>query len=217
VIDGYAEGMLDGVLTRDDEHMTLVRREAGRAIQLLADISALVRIEAGADAEDARPVQLDAIVAEMRDRLAPLAESAGIELVARVAPAAVVIPAKRVEQLVVNLVRNALRAVQAGGGSRIAIFVELEEDRVALGVEDDGPGMATAELQRAFERFYRGTSDRAHESGSGLGLTIARRITEAAGGEIEAENVAPHGLRVVARLPAAQASPGGEQATVEQP
>ena len=129
----------------------------------------------------------------MRDRLAPLAESAGIELVADVAPAEVVIPAKRLEQLVVNLVRNALRAVQAGGGSRIAIFVRPEGDVVAIGVEDDGPGMAADQLPRAFERFYRGGSAPAFENGSGLGLTIARRIVQAAGGEIDAENVEPHG------------------------
>ena len=74
-------------------------------------------------------MQVDAIAGEMRDRLAPLAESAGIELVADVAPAEVVIPRKRLEQLIVNLVRNALRAVQAGGGSRIAIFVRPEGGR----------------------------------------------------------------------------------------
>jgi signal transduction histidine kinase len=218
VIDGYAEGMLDGVVARDDEHVTLVRRETGRAIQLLADISALVRIEVGADDEAARPVRVDAIAAEMRDRLSPLAEAAGIELVARVEPAEVVIPAKRVEQLVVNLVRNALRAVEAGGGGRIAIFVEPGGGRVAVGVEDDGPGMPPEQLARIFERFYRGPSAPAQAAGSGLGLTIARRIVEAAGGEIDAENVVPNGLRVVARLPlAGQTPPGGEHAQVEQP
>jgi signal transduction histidine kinase len=218
VIDGYAEAMLDGVVTRDDEHMTLVRREAGRAIQLLADIAALVRIEVDADAEGTASVRVDEVATAMRDRLAPLAESAGIELEARVAPAAVVIPEKRVEQLIVNLVRNALRAVQAGGGARIVIFVEPGGDSVAVGVEDDGPGMPAVELPRAFDRFYRGSSAAGTDSGSGLGLTIARRIVTAAGGEIEAESLTPHGLRVVARLPlAGEGAAGGDQAAVKQP
>jgi signal transduction histidine kinase len=217
VIDGYVEGMLDGVVTRDDEHMTLLRREAGRAIQLLADIAALVRVEVDADAEGASAVRVDEIAAAMRDRLAPLAESAGVELAARVLPAAVVIPEKRIEQLIVNLVRNALRAVQAGG-SRIVVFVEPDGDRVAVGVEDDGPGMPAVELPRVFDRFYRGSSATRTDSGSGLGLTIARRIVTAAGGEIEAENVAPHGLRVVARLPLAREdAAGGDHAAVEPP
>ena len=160
VIDGYAEAMLDGVVSRDDEHVTLVRREAGRAIQLLEDLADLVHIEVGVDDGRRRRARVDAIAAEMRDRLAPLAESAGIELVADVAPAEVVIPRKRLEQLVVNLVRNALRAVQAGDGSRIVIFVRPEGGLVAVGVEDDGPGMAADQLPRAFERFYRGSSAR---------------------------------------------------------
>jgi signal transduction histidine kinase len=218
VIDGYAEAMLDGVVARDDEHITLVQREAGRAIQLLADIATLVRLEVDVDAAEVSATRVDEVATAMRDRLAPLAESAGVELVARVEPAAVVIQERRAEQLVVNLVRNALRAVQAGGGSRIAIFVEPEGECVALGVEDDGPGMPAAELSRAFDRFYRGSSAAAAVSGSGLGLTIARRIVTAAGGEIEAENVVPHGLRVVARLPpAGEATADRDHAAVEQP
>jgi signal transduction histidine kinase len=217
VIDGYAEGMLDGVVLRDDEHVTLVRHEAGRASQLLDDITELVRLEGRGPAEATVPVEADATVAEMRDRLAPLAESAGVELVAEVAPAAVPIPRKRLEQLVVNLVRNALRAVEGGGGTRIVIFVRPEEAFVAIGVEDDGPGMVADELPRAFERFYRGNSDSDAAQGSGLGLTIARRIVEAAGGEIRAENVLPRGLRVVARLPLQQAVAGGDEPSLETP
>jgi len=217
VIDGYAEGMLDRVISRDDEHLTLVRREAGRAIQLLEDLADLVHIEVGVDDADAEPVRVDAIAEEMRDRLAPLAESAGIELVAEVEPAEAVIPAKRLEQLVVNLVRNSLRALQSGGGGRIEIFVRREAAGIAVGVEDDGPGMAAADLPRAFDRFFRGGSKPAFENGSGLGLTIARRIVQAAGGEITAENVEPHGLRVAARLPPARAAAaGGEHAAAKQ-
>jgi signal transduction histidine kinase len=212
VIDGYAEGMLDRIVERDDDHVSLVRSEAGRAIQLLDDITELVRLEVPAP-ERAAPLAVDEVVAAMRERLAPLAESAGVELAADLAPATVRIPRKRLEQLVVNLVRNALRAV-ATRGTRIALFVRPDGGHVEVGAEDDGPGMPPAELARAFERFYRGSSADAAK-GSGLGLTIARRIAEAAGGEIRAENVAPHGLRVVARLPLEQAPAGGDEAPMQ--
>jgi signal transduction histidine kinase len=212
VIDGYAEGMLDRIVERDDEHVTLVRSEAGRAIQLLDDITELVRLE-GPAPERSATVPVDEVVAAMRDRLAPLAEAAGAELAADLAPASVRIPRRRLEQLIVNLVRNALRAV-ADGGTRIELFVRPRGGTVEIGAEDDGPGMPPAELARAFERFYRGSSADGAK-GSGLGLTIARRIVEAAGGEIRAENVAPHGLRVVARLPLEQAAAGGDEAAVE--
>jgi signal transduction histidine kinase len=120
-----------------------------------------------------------------------------------VAPAAVPISRKRLEQLYVNLVRNALRAVQEDGGSRIVMFVRAEGAAVAVGVEDDGPGIPAEELPRVFERFYRGSSGRSAGTGSGLGLTIARRIAEAAGGALGAEAVVPRGVRLVARLPLA--------------
>jgi signal transduction histidine kinase len=216
VIDGYAEGMLDGVIARDDEHVTLVRREAGRAIQLLEDVAALVRLEQPAAEDETAPVAADVVAEEMRERLAPLAEAAGVALVTEAEPAEVVLPPGRLEQLFVNLIRNALRAVQGGSGTRITIFVRAHGEIVDLGVEDDGPGMPPEERARAFDRFFRGASDGVEAQGSGLGLTIARRIATAAGGEIAAEELAPRGLRVVARLPAlAERGPGGREAPPE--
>jgi len=212
VIDGYAEGMLDGVLGRDDEVVQLVRRETSRAIRLLDDITELVRLEANA-AGDKEPgtVSADASVTEMRDRFAPLAASVGIELATDVRAATVAMPRKRLEQLVVNLIRNALRAMQEGGGTRATLFVRPEAGSVAIGIEDDGPGLPEKQLARVFERFYRGGSESEAVNGSGLGLTIARRIVESSGGEIHAELVAPRGLRVVALLPLRYAAAGGDQ------
>jgi signal transduction histidine kinase len=218
VIDAYAEAMLDGVVERDDEHVVLVRREAGRALHLLDDVAALARLE-GPVAEDAEgPVEVaaDVTVAEMRERLAPLAESVGVELVADVEPAAVRIAPKRLEQCLVNLVRNALRAVAQGGGTRITMFVRLDRGRVEIGVEDDGPGIAADELAHVFDRFFRGSSAREAGDGSGLGLTIARRIVEAAGGELTAAALVPRGTRFVARLPAApEGGASSGQATLQ--
>jgi signal transduction histidine kinase len=216
VIDGYAEGMLDGILARDDEHLTLVRREAARAMQLLDDIAELARLETRGGAEESEPLRADETVLEMRDRLAPIAAAAGIELLADVSPAKIVVPRKRLEQFVVNLVRNALRAAQEGGGSRITVFVRPSGAEVAVGVEDDGPGIDPDEAPRVFERFYRGRSARNARSGAGLGLTIARRIVETAGGTIAVEPVEPQGVRVVARLPAvAQEATRRDEAAVE--
>jgi signal transduction histidine kinase len=217
VIDGYAEAMLDGIVARDDEHVVLVRREAGRAMRLLDDVVELVRLERPGDGEAVdEAVAADEIVAEMRERLAPLAESAGIELVADVRPAGVCVHPKRLEQCMVNLVRNALRAMQQGGGTRITMFVRPERGGVAIGVEDDGPGIAPEELPHVFERFYRGSDAREAADGSGLGLTIARRIVDAAGGQIAAEPTESGGVRLVARLPLAEQSRAGSGETALQ-
>ena len=219
VIDGYAEAMLDGVVATDDEHLTLVRQESGRAMQLLDDLADLARLETRSDpravARTQPAVAADRVVVEMRDRLAPLAEAAGVELVAEVVPATVTIASKRLEQFVVNLVRNALRAVGDGAGTRITMFVRSVGAVVEIGVEDDGPGISAGELPRVFDRYYRGSSGRGASLGSGLGLTIARRIVEAAAGTVGAEPVVPRGVRFVARLPVAeQAASGVTKATV---
>ncbi len=218
VIDGYAEGMLDGVVARDDEHVVLVRREAARAARLLDDLLELARLEADIDGNDAiMAVPLDEVAAEMRDRLAPLAEAAGVELVADVEPALVRAASKRVEQLLINLLRNALRSVQHEGGSRVAVVVRVTDGVASLAVEDDGPGIPAAELPRVFERFYRGLSGRDEGTGSGLGLTIARRIAESYGGTIAAEPVVPRGVRIVVRIPLAveEGIAGGDEAIAE--
>jgi two-component system, OmpR family, sensor histidine kinase BaeS len=217
VIDGYAEGMLDGVVERDDEHVTLLRHEAGRAIRLLDDITELVRIEVGEVTAESESVRVDATVTEMRDRLAPLAAAIGIELVTDTAPMTARIARKRLEQLIVNLIRNSLRAMQDGGGARARIFVRPEPGFVAIGVEDDGPGMVEDELARVFDRFYRGSSDSDAAGGSGLGLTIARRIVEAANGEIRAENLPGRGLRVTTLLPLEPVVSVGDQPVPESP
>jgi signal transduction histidine kinase len=196
--------------------VTLVRDEAGRAMRLLDDLADLARLEVRvADDEPARPLAVDEVVLEMRERLAPLAESAGVELVAEAEPAVVRIARKRLEQLVVNLVRNALRAVEDGAGTRIVVFARAHGDSVAIGCEDDGPGIASDELPRIFDRFFRGSSGRSGATGSGLGLTIVRRIAEAAHGSVDAEPVDPRGVRIVARLPADQAVTGRPHAPVQ--
>jgi signal transduction histidine kinase len=213
VIDGYAEAMLDGVLARDDEHVVLVRREAGRAVRLLDELVDLVRLEARLAADTAtEPADAQAVAAEMHERLQPLAEAAGVRLSLETVAAVVDVPRRRLEQLWINLVRNALRAVSGGTGSEIVLFVRSAAETVEVGVEDDGPGLDEHELGRVFERFYRGSSGREAGEGSGLGLTVARRIVESAGGQVAAERREPRGLRVVGRLPAAKGVAGGDHA-----
>jgi signal transduction histidine kinase len=204
IIDGYAEGMLDGVVARDDEHVVLVRREATRAMRLLDDLAELARLEGQPRLDDqVGVVRIDTLTREMRDRLAPLAESAGVALGAVTVEASVAGSVKRVEQLVINLVRNALRATRDGAGSAIglSVGVDAESDEVVLAIEDDGPGIPSFERERVFERFFRGHSGREAGEGSGLGLTIVERIVETMGGGIEVEPVKPTGTRIVVRLP----------------
>jgi len=113
-----------------------------------------------------------------------------------------------VHQVVVNLVENAVRFSPRPG--RVTLRAgRVGQSTVKLEVEDDGPGIPAEDLDRVFERFYRG--DGVHSSslrgGAGLGLAIARWIVDLHGGTIHAERREPHGSRMVVTLPQAPAAP----------
>jgi signal transduction histidine kinase len=110
---------------------------------------------------------------------------------------------RRIEQVIVNLVDNAIKYAP---GSNIHISGRATEARglVELLVEDDGPGIPSDDLEHIFERFYRGRSREKSESpGTGLGLAIARAIVEGHGGQMRAENRPAGGARFIVSLPTA--------------
>jgi len=102
------------------------------------------------------------------------------------------------ERVLLNLLQNAVRHTPEDGTVRIE--AHRAGERIELAVEDDGDGIATEELPRVFEPFWRG--DRARSTpGSGLGLALAKRIVEALGGEISAESEPLRGARFLVTLP----------------
>jgi signal transduction histidine kinase len=200
VIDGYAEAMLDGVVARDDEHVVLLRREAGRSLRLLDDLALLTRLELDDAPEPFDDVDAAALLRETRERLAPLADAAGLRLSVETEPVTVRAPRRRLEQALANLVRNALRALCESGGE-IALTCRKRNGAAIIEVADDGPGIPADDLPNVFDRFYRGSAARDAGPGSGLGLTITRRIVERAGGTIAAEARSPRGTCFRITLP----------------
>jgi signal transduction histidine kinase len=100
----------------------------------------------------------------------------------------------QLQELILNLLDNALRHTPAGG--KIAVAVGRDGEDALLSVEDSGPGVPAERLERVFERFY---SEREGGLGSGLGLTIARAIAQSHGGSLTASS--PAGARFELRLP----------------
>ena len=141
-------------------------------------------------------------------RFADRASRAGIALSTRALETAGDPPYVRMdvelfERAVANLVDNALKFCPAGASVELA--VRRAGDRVAVSVEDDGPGIEAADLPHLFDRFFqsrRSVAPATGEGGKGLGLAIVKRIVELHGGEVGVDSEVGRGTRVTLTLPA---------------
>jgi signal transduction histidine kinase len=193
-------------LQRDLEVM---ERETIHLHALVDDLFALSRAEVGRLELHAAPTDALAAARRVTEAMAPLAwRSSRVALVADGPdglPFALVDPA-RLEQVLRNLLHNAVR--HTGPGGIVAVRAEAEAEAVVLRVKDTGEGIAAEELPHIFERFYRGENRRARSSGAGLGLALAKELTEAMGGSIGAESVPGEGSCFMLRLPLAPEGAG---------
>jgi len=189
-IDGYLEGLEDGVFAATPATLGAMREEAGRLRRLATDLSALSR--ADEQAFDLEPADLDlgeVVVAAARS-LAPRFSEKGVDLVTDSLPGLPVrVDADRMTQVITNLLRNALEHTPVGGVVTIAGV--HQGNRVAVTVMDSGPGIDPEHLPHLFERFYRVDAPEGSIGGTGIGLTIARSITRAHGGEVTASSPGP--------------------------
>lgn len=182
VIDGYVEAMIDGVLPVEPERLGQVSTEVRRLRRLSDDLSALSRAEEGRLNLTIGPVDLDGLAASVAERLQSQAEDAGITLTAVPGAGTVRADGDRTVQVLTNLVGNAIRATPAGG--TITLVGSRNGDTAAVAVTDTGTGLATADLERVFERFYRVPGSAAVSDGSGIGLTVSRAYMRAQGGDL---------------------------------
>jgi two-component system sensor histidine kinase CiaH len=172
--------------------------QADRLTELVDELLVFARMQAGTLELERVPVRLDEAVVAVVERLGPLARSAAVEVSAEVAPVTVTGDRRRLEQLVGVLLDNAIRHSPRGG--KVVVGLHGSAAGIGLAVEDRGPGIPAEELERVFDRYYRART--ATAGGVGLGLAIARWITEGHGGSVTAQNRDGGGARFVVRLPA---------------
>lgn len=213
-IRGYAETLLDPHVTVSPEERSRYERgileESARLDRLIRDLFELARLEAGATPIVREPLDWAELCRNTVERFEPRFRAAGLALVWRTATPEAWIDADghRIEEVLENLLANALRYVPAPG--TVTLSLAPHGDRHRLTVEDDGPGITAEELPRVFERFFRGSAPRApgDDGGSGLGLAIVREIVERHDGTVRAETRKPRGLSITITLPARiEASP----------
>lgn len=182
----------------DGEARAAVDAAAAEADQLLATFNSLLRL---ARIESARaelvPLALDAVLADAVELWQAMAEANGQAIVAELDPVTVDGDRDLLFQLIVNLLDNATR--YAGAGARIVVRAQADAGGVRVTVADDGPGLAPALRDRAFDRFVRGDSHRG-SPGSGLGLSVVRAIAIHHGGQVQLRDGTP-GLVVELRFP----------------
>ena len=167
-----------------------IRQEVDGLAGLVEDLLVLGRIESGRE-----PLALVArepaeLIGTAADRMRPLVERAGVRLVVEPANGLPLVDADRdrVGQVFANLLHNATR--HTGPGGEIRIRAARAVDAVLFEVRDTGDGIAAEDLDRIFERFYKGDRSRA-TGGTGLGLSIVKHIVEAHGGSIQARSEGP--------------------------
>lgn len=178
-----------------------IERDLTEMETLIDDTLAFLR--AGDSAESAAPTRLDALVDGVADDIAAL--GADIEVSGSL-PQPVMLRPALTRRALANLMDNARRY----GGGRIRVALSSADGEARVDIDDDGPGMPEAELERVFEPYVRLEASRArHTGGSGLGLAIARAVIRAQGGEVTLSRRAEGGLRARVALPLPQPRAAG--------
>jgi len=205
VIQGTLEAMVDGVYPANRENLLAALAQVRTLVRLVEDLRILALADAGQLRLHRAPLDLRPLLQEVVEAHRPQAQERGIALDLEAPPALPLVLADRdrLAQVMGNLLGNALRYVPEGG--HVTVRVEDRGREVAVAVADDGPGVPEEDLDRLFDRFWRGDPARTRATGgSGLGLSIARHIVEAHGGRIWAEPTPGGGLTVVFTLPTAE-------------
>ncbi len=197
-------GLLDEVVPeKRTQFIGVLTDQCVRLATLIENVLRLSRLEGDKANVDYQRVNLNTLVEQVVVGLQPRAQAAGHLLVFDPSPelAPVLAATSQLDQVVTNLVVNAIKYTAAG---LISVSTHCDGTRACLRVTDTGMGIAPDEIEHLFERFYRGTSARQSEvSGTGLGLAIVKEIVELHGGEVTVESRAGEGSTFNVWLPLA--------------
>jgi len=205
-IKGYVETLLAGA--KDDptvatRFLEIIERNANRLCWIIEDLLTISELESGRLEIELRPVALGPVVAKVLDDFRTRAANRGVRLINEVPDLAVRADAARLEQVLSNLLDNAIKYGRKDGCVRVA--AQREPTWVVLSVADDGPGLPPEALERVFERFYRVDKSRSRElGGTGLGLAIVKHIVHSHGGKVWAQSQLGRGATFYFTLPPAQ-------------
>jgi two-component system OmpR family sensor kinase/two-component system sensor histidine kinase BaeS len=198
VMQGRLEGLLDGVYARDDAQLTELLEETHVLSRLVDDLQTLALSEGGALKLQKEPTSVGGLAHDVARGFAGEAATRRVTLLVDASPDLLPIEVDpvRIREVLTNLVSNAVRHSPPGGSVDVQVE-EMPAGGIAVDVRDAGAGMSEDDLAHAFDRFYKGPESH----GSGLGLSIARSLVAAHGGEIRASSKAGEGTTIAFTLP----------------
>jgi signal transduction histidine kinase len=204
IIQGNLEGILDQVYEPTPEHVAATLDETRALVRLVDDLRTLSLAETGQLPLVWEVVDVCELLADVCTSFGGQAEAAGIDLALRIDEAGPVMvggDVGRLDQVLGNLVSNALRYTPDGG--TIALRAETMQEGVRISVSDTGAGIPADDLPFIFDRFWKGNPARTREGGvgSGLGLAIARQLVQAHGGRINVASKPGQGTTFIIELP----------------
>lgn len=186
------------------KHLAIAERNVGRLQRLVKDLLDISRIDAGRLSLSCAQSDVRGPIMSACQALYTIAQERSIQLVfpgIDTAPIKAHIDPDRIEQIILNLVNNALRFA----ATMVEVLVDDVEapggDEVRIRVEDDGPGIEDGDMDKLFTKFYRGRKSSQAGKGTGLGLSIVKGLVEAHSGSVTAENRAGGGSRFTVFLP----------------
>jgi signal transduction histidine kinase len=209
----FRSNLADGIVTDPQQvrrYGGLIEKEGSRLTSLVAQVLDFAGIESGSRAYASEPVSLSGVLDDVVQDMRLVLEQSGLALKKDVAPGLpeVAGDAPALRRVFANLLANAVKF--AASGRRVIVRAAPRADgrSVELRVEDHGPGIPPEERERVFEPFYRGAAAQRNEMpGSGLGLSLVRRVIAAHGGRVRIEDASGGGTAVVVELPAAEPAP----------
>lgn len=201
----------------DEAAIAAIEDEAGRMSRLVNDLLLLARADYGGMAVELMPVDLDTVVMEAFQKGKALAQGRSLQFrMAHFEPIRVLGNPDRLQQVLLNLIGNAIKFTPDGGQISIGVRHDAKTDTAVLWVTDTGIGIHADELSRIFDRFYQSDPARTHNGGGfGLGLSIAKWIVDAHHGSITATSVQGQGTTITVTLPVQGGAllPGHDQVT----
>jgi len=201
IVEALADGVVEDPSTVD-RYLQTAQHHIRSLSRLLDDLFDVVQIDAEGMRLERCPSSIHDLISDTLERFSALAARESVKLDGSTEPGVepVLLDVPKIERVLANLVQNAIEHTPAGGA--VHVRGSTTTDHVQIEVHDTGEGIDPQELPHVFERFYRGKQDHRRSDGAaGLGLTIAKGIVEAHGGEIGIESAVGEGTRVWFTLP----------------